>query len=217
MTSIRRSDDERSRRPHPDEDEDDRTERRAPVRKKKRPGASRQSSPQPNWLELLPLGIAVGVGIFFLFPILLSPKLFLLTFFVGIGISIFAFVKCCMLAAREGNFVSFDYLADLGPLRWVLAVGFFGFYVMGFFVLWAIAQIGTAFAKPKVFLPWFGLQAYGVVVIVLGLIVGAISERLWQGARPAPPSPPARGPSARTRRRSSRRRPRRRKSPSRPR
>src|SRR5262249_1547151 len=89
----------------------------------------------------------------------------------------------CISAAREGHSVSIDYLESLGALRWIVAVGFFGFYLIGYVLLWALAQILGAIAKPRDFLPWFGLQAFGFVLIIVALVAGGVSDSIWQRLR----------------------------------
>jgi hypothetical protein len=125
----------------------------------------------------------------FLLPILISPYFVLVTVLVGIGISIVGFVKGCLLAGKQGSFVAFDYLTALGPLRWIVLIGFFGLYVMGYLLLWLIAQVSAASHRPKWFLPWFGLQALGFVIIFLGMITAFLSDAFWQkGRNPQPES-----------------------------
>jgi hypothetical protein len=126
----------------------------------------------------------VGIGLASLLPIFISPNFFFLTFLLAFAIGIFGFVKGCLRASSEGNFVSFDYLEFLGPVRWLLVLGFFGLYVCGFLTLWVVAQISCAFAKPRAMLPWFGVQAFGFVLVVLAMITAAISNRIWQQVRP---------------------------------
>jgi hypothetical protein len=162
-------------------DEDDRAPRRG---ERKRTGG-RQADRRQGWSELLPAGIAAGVVLLFVPPILLSPFLFFVLLLVAWAISLFAFIRGCLLASRMGNFIAFDYLTALGPIRWFVAVGFFGLYLSGYLLLWSITQITCATVKPKRFLPWFGVHAVCLVAVVLGLVMGAFSDWLWR-KKPGP-------------------------------
>jgi hypothetical protein len=168
----------------------------------KRPRARQQAARDKLLRELLPAGIAVGIGLASLVPIIVMPELFGLTLLLAMAISLFGFVRGCMRAAREGNFVAFDYLEFLGPLRWLIAVGFFGMYLMGYLALWTFVQIRCAVDRPKAMLPWFGVQAFGVVLVFLGVITAGISNQMWKTIRPSnPPGPqmasgPGPGPAA---------------------
>lgn len=158
---------ESSRRPRRWDDEDTRAPRRTA---KKRP-AGRPTRRQQGWPELLLAGILAGVGILSLVLIFISPFFFFLTLTVAIGISIFAFVKGCMAASARGSFVAFDYLESLGGVRWFIIIGLFGLYVIGYLILWTVAQVTTATSAPKRFLPWFGLHAVCFVTVLLGFLL----------------------------------------------
>jgi hypothetical protein len=121
-------------------------------------------------------------------PILISPFLFFATLLVVVAVSIFAFVKGCLVASRYGNYVAFDYLNFLGPFRWFIAVGFFGLYISGYLLLWTVAQLGCATERPKKLLPWFGVQFCCIAALVLGLVTAAVRDRIGRNVpRPGPP------------------------------
>ena len=170
MPSKSRPDDEPSRKKRVNDEEPSR---------KKRVNVSRKATTSSEQFELVTLGIAVGLGFFAILPNCIFPPAFFFSFLVGMGLSIFGFVKGCLVAGRYGNYVDFDYLSGLGPLRWLVAIFFFGLYLMGYLALWTFAQVTCAINRPKAILPWFGIQAYGFLVIVLGMVTGAIGDRLW--------------------------------------
>jgi hypothetical protein len=136
-----------------------------------------------GWSELLPAGIIAGVGLLFLLPILLFPSFAIVTSLIALGISLVGFVRGCQRAGEQGSFVAFDYLEFLGPLRWIVIIGFFGLYVNVYLLLWLIAQIGVAINRPKRLLPWLGLQVFGFALLFLGFITAAISESVRQTIR----------------------------------
>jgi hypothetical protein len=180
MPSKPRQDDEPIRKKRVNDDE--------PIRSK-RVNVSRYATRPPQELELVTLGIIGLLGFVVILPNCIFPLLAVFSFAVGLGLIFFGFLKACLAASRDGNHIEFDYLAGIGPLRWVLAVGFFGMYLMGYLALWIYAQVASACNKPKAVLPWFAVEAYGVMVIVFGFGTGLIGERLWHlgSARPTGP------------------------------
>lgn len=161
-----------------------------PARSGTRPlGAKRRTSQENLWRDLLPAAIAVGIGLASLLPLIFLPSFYGLTLLLSLALIVFGFVKGCLRASREKCYVAFDYLDFLGPLRWFIAVGFFGLYLCGYCALWMVAQIRCAIDKPKAFLPWLGVQVFGFALIFLGMIVAAISNQIWLKLRP--PTQPA--------------------------
>lgn len=142
--------------------------------------------------ELIPAGIAVVIGFLVIPPPLLFPKFAALSaFVVAPAISLFAFVRACQLAGKRGNYVAFDYLESLGPLRFFIAIGFFGLYVCGYLLLWFIVQVRCVFEKPRKFLPWLGLQVYGIIVGIVAIVMGFVGEAWGPNRIPRPePFPP---------------------------
>jgi hypothetical protein len=126
--------------------------------------------------DLVPIAITLGIGALFIFPPFLFPKVALLSALVGFGISLYAFIRMCNMAGKLGNYVSFDYLEALGPIRFVIAVGFLGLYLAGYFVLWYVVLFRCLFDKPRSFLPWMALQGYGPFVTVAAVAVAGIGD-----------------------------------------
>jgi hypothetical protein len=90
---------------------------------------------------------------------------------VGLIILIWAFIHASILTYQAGYYVSFDYLISLGPFRWLLAVGFFGLYLMGYLILLFIAQVSCSSNKSKVIAPLLGVQGYGCFLLLISPLV----------------------------------------------
>jgi HEAT repeat protein len=135
--------------------------------------------------ELIPAGIAVAIGFLVVLPPFLFPKFAVLSaFLVAPAISLFGFVRACQLAGKRGNYVPFDYLEALGAFRFFIAIGFFGLYVFGYLALWFIVQVRCVWEKPRKFLPWMGLQAYGPVVGFAAIVMAFVGDSLGPNRTP---------------------------------
>jgi hypothetical protein len=130
-----------------------------------------------HWLPLLCSAIVTPIGLFLIFAALVSPVFALLGMLFAQALFLFAFVVGCVLAYQDGSIVPFDYLEGLGPLRWLFAVGFFGFYLLGYMGLWFIAQIHWAMQRPLKMTPWLGMQAFSVIVLIGSMTCGSLSNR----------------------------------------
>ncbi len=156
---LRESDEERERR-----QKREKVERRPKVK----------VEPINYLVEMLPILVAVPMGLFCVLPSCLMPQLVIGSCFIGMVISTIGFVKACTLAGKEGYYIGFDYLESLGTARFAIMFFFFGIYVQIYLLLWYVAQISCTINRPKVFLPWIGLQVYGGFIVILAIIVGAV-------------------------------------------
>lgn len=145
-------------------------------------------------MELLPILIAAPIGVAAIVANFFVPNLFLfVTLPLCLGLLILGFMMARALAMRQGHWIAFDYLQSEGLIRYVLVVGFFGYYFLAFLVMWWIAQVKSASAKPKLLLPWIGLQLFSVLLCCGGMSTAVVGDRnraanhpmFQQGAPPA--------------------------------
>jgi hypothetical protein len=120
--------------------------------------------------------VFLGIALFFregmLLPLLLCPIMWLVAFLAG-----------SMVASRDGHFIAIDYLESLGIVRFIIIFGFFGLYLLGYAILWFVAQIKTAMNRPKKIVPWLFLQAYAVIICVVVLCAGSVAQKTWWAPR----------------------------------
>jgi hypothetical protein len=155
--------------------------RKRRIKKEAKARVQKKEDPANIWIEHLPILIALPISLFVLLltcclPFAGSVSVAIL---VALAIDTVGFVKGCMLAAKEGSHVSIDYLEGLGGIRWVIVILFLGFYIQGYFLLWQIAQIMCAIQKPKVFLPWLGMQIYSWFMIFAAVVLAFIGRTVW--------------------------------------
>ncbi|MBI1830290.1 MAG: hypothetical protein HYR84_02430 [Planctomycetes bacterium] len=148
--------------------------------KKQAKEARAKKEPINYFVELLPILISVPLSLFALLLTCIFPKFVPAALVAGFFISALGFGKSCILAGNEGNYVGFDYLEFLGGVRWPIMIVFFPLYFSGFCFLWEIAVIGCTIQKPKVYLPWIGLQVFGWVVFFLGIVCAMIGTTVWE-------------------------------------
>jgi hypothetical protein len=192
-------------------DDEDRPVGRAAARKGSR--AHVPSFLEQNWKAVLigtvPIAILVPLALFLVSILFSRPAVAHLVQLGALMVVIGAFVWACRVAARHGNHVALDYLESLGPLRWLLVVGFLGFYLLGYVGLWFVAQVNCALHRPRAIIPCFGVQAYGVFLLLAASVVAGLSMPRWNGNQallqplgprnrpnPANPALPANNPPA---------------------
>jgi hypothetical protein len=138
----------------------------------------RPAASSPGWSDLLPAGLVAGASLLLLVPLLFLPRFVIATVLVGFVVSLVGFLNGCLRAREAGSVADFDYLAGLGPFRWIIVIGLCGLYALGYLLLWTIAQIRAAALSPKRLLPWLGLQVFGFGFIGLSLLTAAIGDSL---------------------------------------
>jgi hypothetical protein len=120
-----------------------------------------------TWLvDLLPALIVVPLGLFLLALGFVVDAVFPLAACLGLIVPLCAFIMAAVRARQAGHITSIDYLEFLGPIRFPLIFLFLGLYLLGYVVILFVAQVMTAFAKPKVALPWLVLEVFGVVLFI---------------------------------------------------
>lgn len=145
---------------------------------------------QKHWLSLLPLVIAVPVGLLAIIANFFVPSLFLfITIPLCLAIGILGFVQARALAIRQGHWIAFDYLESYGSIRYVLLVGFFFYYGTAYLVMWWVAQVKSTMAKPKRLIPWVGLQVLSVVLCCGGFTTAFFGDRTRAANRRPEPAP----------------------------
>ncbi len=160
-------------------DEPDDTED-GPVRRstqRQRPAGKVPATLPLSGIELVSLGLALVVGLVLISASFFHQGMAGLGVLAALVICLAAFIRASSVVSWEGTYISFDYLDFLGGWRWVLAIGFFGFYLMGYMLLWFSAQVRHVFVQPKKVGPWLGLQLFGVLVGIFSLIGGSVSNR----------------------------------------
>lgn len=131
------------------------------------------------FVEWLPILISVPLALLFLLLTCILPKFFPAALGAGFVIAASGFGKSCTLAGKEGNYVGPDYLDVLGGIRWVIIIVLFPLYVFGYCMLWQIAVVGCAIQKPRMFVPWIAMQAFGWIVFFLGIVCALVGNAIW--------------------------------------
>jgi hypothetical protein len=190
------------RRDGPEEDNPgERSRRRLPS---KRPaGAGRGQGHllayyRDNWPRYAPILVVVPLSLLLLFLGFFLNAAAGLTVLLGLLVLVGAFVWSCVLFVKEGHTVAIDYLEPLGPIRFLVILGFCGLYLMGYVGLLVAAQVSCAIQKPRVMVPWLLFQVYGVFLLFSGPMANQVGSR-FRGPPPqmaqnkpnAPPREPA--------------------------
>jgi hypothetical protein len=158
---------------------------RMPIKKK--PRFELQSYLRERWLSFLPITILFPIGLLYLVATFFHPPLVILALVHCPIIYLVGLVFAAVAASRENHHVAFDYLEFLGPLRWILAVGFFGLYLIGYAALWSIVVAIAAVAKPKLYFPWIAIMAYALLLPLAALLVTVIGLKAGMMHHVAPP------------------------------